>query len=534
MIRKILIAISLALLAAISVGHAESSVDGLRLKSINGETVLKIDASGPFQYSHQVEEAKDGKPYRVIVDIFPAAHKLKQKIFADLPASIIKAVRTSQYSVKPEKIVRVVLDLKTTAVYRIEKSGDFIFVYIPDSENAGFPEWSSAGQPEDYFPSPGEYDGGEPPGAISSLIPSPMAVDEPRPKTSEPAEVLSESPGEKLPEVEEETVVSDFSESNPEMSSEPQVQIPLPPSAEPENQIEEPLEIPARPARYYRAVQSSFFEQEKAQWAKLQPPLAAIPVMESETQTVVGDEPAVGNPPAESPSPIIAQDESLSSAIIATAGGPISGATAVESATAMPPRLSDEITLSDSLAPSIIAAHETQSVSPPESAAVNTEDVYFDSSVIDAYVSPDDIPAIDLPADSAQERPTSRFRREPNFPAKLKGTIVAEFPQRMVIEYAPGVFRDPFETLIDETKQSDGPREDRIPDVETSRLVGILESENGNNRALLEDLDGYGYILKSGDKVKKGYVEKIEIDKVFFQLFEYGWSRTRALYLGHN
>ena len=111
---------------------------------------------------------------------------------------------------------------------------------------------------------------------------------------------------------------------------------------------------------------------------------------------------------------------------------------------------------------------------------------------------------------------------------------MAEFPQRMVIEYAPGEFRDPFETLIDDTRQSNGPRENRIPDVETSRLVGVLESNNGDNRALLEDLDGYGYILKAGDKVKKGYVDKIDADKAFFQLFEYGWSRTIALFLGHN
>ncbi len=70
--------------------------------------------------------------------------------------------------------------------------------------------------------------------------------------------------------------------------------------------------------------------------------------------------------------------------------------------------------------------------------------------------------------------------------------------------------------------------------METARLVGILESSDGQNRALLEDIDGYGFILKSGDKVKKGYVSQIYSDKALFQIFEYGWSRSVALHLDDN
>ena len=58
--------------------------------------------------------------------------------------------------------------------------------------------------------------------------------------------------------------------------------------------------------------------------------------------------------------------------------------------------------------------------------------------------------------------------------------------------------------------------------------VGIIEA-GSSNRALFEDKDGYGYILKSGDKVKNGYVLRVESDRVYFQIFEYGWSRTVAL-----
>ncbi len=157
------------MVVAAPIAFSGTSVDGLHLKSINGETVLKIDVGGPFQFTHQIEEAKDGKPYRIIVDIFPAVHNLNQKTFANLPVSIISAVRTSQYSVKPEKIVRVVLDLKNSSIYRIEKSGNFAFIYIPDSENSNFIEWSSNGGSESFSAPQKEFAKAEAPESVTSV-----------------------------------------------------------------------------------------------------------------------------------------------------------------------------------------------------------------------------------------------------------------------------------------------------------------------------------------------------------------------------
>jgi hypothetical protein len=107
--------------------------------------------------------------------------------------------------------------------------------------------------------------------------------------------------------------------------------------------------------------------------------------------------------------------------------------------------------------------------------------------------------------------------------------MVAEFPKRLVIKYKARNHRDPFATLIDDTKTYDNPIEQRVPNVEGLRLVGIIEAQGGANQALFEDNTGYSYILKSGDKVKKGYVLRVETDRVYFQIFEYGWSRTVAL-----
>jgi hypothetical protein len=131
--------------------------------------------------------------------------------------------------------------------------------------------------------------------------------------------------------------------------------------------------------------------------------------------------------------------------------------------------------------------------------------------------------------DTDKKPSTSRFRRSPTRPTKIKGTLVAEFPKRLVIKYKARSSRDPFETLINEAKTYNSPIEKRIPNVEGLELVGVLESEVGANSALFEDKNGYGYILKEGDKVRKGYVLRVEHDRVYFQIFEYGWSRTVAL-----
>jgi len=128
---------------------------------------------------------------------------------------------------------------------------------------------------------------------------------------------------------------------------------------------------------------------------------------------------------------------------------------------------------------------------------------------------------------------TSRFRRSAA-DRKIQGTMVAEFPKRLVIKYHSRSQRDPFATLVDETKVSNSPTQRQVPNVEGLKLVGVIEADNNKNQALFEDKQGYGYILKSGDKVQKGYVLRVESNRVYFQIFEYGWSRTIALNLEDN
>jgi len=443
--------------------YADADVDAVQLNRQNGETVVKIDASSHFQFTHQIEEAKDGRPFRVIVDLFPAVHKLGQKSFYDLPSSMVKAIRTSQYAVQPNKTVRVVLDLNSESVYRIEKKGNAIYIYIPDTKAKDFPAWVStdhikpAAKPvikSEKSEKPAVQAKAEPP--VVAQAPKPVKTEKTRPETTY---FKPDNSG---------LVEKDWSQ-------------PL------------PTQIPSTPLVLANADEQPVAEKKvepKPEKAKAEPVKKSVTPKKKETKEAVKK----ANPKTEYVS--------------------------------------------------IPEPEATQKNTKPAAPVVNPNKDKTDKVQSKAAVTP--APKPENPAElvveekpepekkEAETKKTAHFRRQPAFPAKLKGTIVAEFPKRMVIKYKPGQSRDPFASLIDESKGTDSPLDKKIPDVETARLVGVLESTDGQNRALLEDLDGYGFILKPGDKVKKGYVSQIYTDKALFQIFEYGWSRSVALHLDDN
>ena len=88
-------------------------------------TYLTIFSEGKVEFTHFILPAEDDKPDRIVIDLKNAVHQLPKYNYIDLPWDMITAIRTSQYQVKPEKITRIVLDLKEPVVYRImEKKKD--------------------------------------------------------------------------------------------------------------------------------------------------------------------------------------------------------------------------------------------------------------------------------------------------------------------------------------------------------------------------------------------------------------------------
>jgi len=109
---------TLVLTASPAIGS--SRIQNISLKKEGNLTKVTVYADKPFEFSHFTEEAKEGKPYRVIIDCQDAIFDLPQNNFkTGLPAGTIKVIRTSQYQAAPERIVRVVLDLKAPVVYKV-------------------------------------------------------------------------------------------------------------------------------------------------------------------------------------------------------------------------------------------------------------------------------------------------------------------------------------------------------------------------------------------------------------------------------
>lgn len=399
------------------------SVNNVELSYKDGNTVAKINIEGTVRFTHQTEEAKDGRPYRVFVDLLKFEHNLGAQKFTELPDCPIKAIRTSQFSVEPEKVVRIVFDLDMERVYKVESDNNSVTVLFSDKDTKPYANWSTRAYIQ-------------------------ARLQKQAPKSEQPVLVKADEKGSpKKTSVElNQTIDKDrilsLSDNNSTPSQEPA-----------KTTVAKTVEKQAQKAEPKTNTQKESTE-----------PKQAI-VKKAEKKAVVAEVKKFNETKA------------------------------VESK----PKTNTVIESSDK-------AKQAENTQTTESANVAKKE-------------------------DEKKITTSRFRRSADRSEKLKGTMVAEFPKRLVIKYNATNYRDPFETLIDETKTYNKLIERKVPNVEGLKLVGIIESGGQDNRALFEDTEGYGYILKTGDKVKKGYVLRVESKRVYFQIFEYGWSRTVALNL---
>ena len=120
-----------------------AKVSNVELSWQDGFTVARVDVQGTVRFSHQSEVAKDGRPFRVIVDVLSATHNLGRKTFADLPPCPVTGIRSSQYAVQPEKVVRLVFDMSHETVYRIQSDEKSVSIFFPDKSGTAFTAWSS-------------------------------------------------------------------------------------------------------------------------------------------------------------------------------------------------------------------------------------------------------------------------------------------------------------------------------------------------------------------------------------------------------
>ena len=491
-----------------------SQVTNVELSYHDGLTVARIDIDGPVRYTHETEVPKDGRPDRVIVDVLSATHELGAKTFTELPACIITGVRTSQFAVTPEKIVRIVFDLSTASLYRVSSDDHSVTITFDRKEPKSFATWSTSRVVAAAKAAKAKK---------VELAQAPVKKAEPKEAAAPPKTAV-----EKNKVIESDRMLS-LADSKPAVTTAPAAPAPKKAAPAPAQKVDRSLSgrnfseadfAPAEPAPAKPAP-----AKVETKEAPAPPTVSANKNVTTKTTAVepksvrqktaapakpaaVKPTPAANNP---APAPVKAKEPEVKAKEAAKTNPP---------APAALPKQKVKTDLAQKPAPKKTDPAPTGQQALAKK--VTGEKADKPAPVVaksDPKPKADEVPA---------QRPTARFRRKGES-AKIRGTMVAEFPKRLVIKYQAGGRRDPFSSLLDSERTYDDPVGNRIPNIEGLRLVGIIESDGATNRALFEDKSGFSYILKTGDKVRNGYVLRVESDQVYFQIFEYGWSRTVAL-----
>lgn len=517
--RKVICLMAALVLLATSLAAATSQVNNIGLSHQKGYTQARIEVDGTVRFSHQTEVAKDGKPFRVIVDILKSTHHLGAKKFMSLPDCPVLAIRTSQYAVSPEAVVRVVFDMTQEASYRVESDQQSVTVIFADKKGDKFAAWSTSAVVAAKAKSAAKP-------ALASADPIPA-----KPKVTSTVPSKKKTPAEVNSAINRDRLASLASNDQPRAKNSKPTK--SEPKSTPPTKVSKPEKVTPLPTSTYTPGSGQFSDHDK--WADLYKiPAPSVSKTESAKTKPTKKSPSQTKPKSQT-KPVTAEapKAKVSQKVASTnKAASVTKPIASSSKTASQKQIATKTTKPPAKAATKKIAivdrprNKSEGNVKPKAPAENTMKVTKKST---GKSDTKTVAKVDKP--DKVKKSTSRFRRSPSVSKKIKGTMVAEFPKRLVVKYKTRHYRDPFATLINEAQVSTSPIEQKVPNVEGLRLVGVLESEGGKNSALLEDANGYGYILKSGDRVRKGYVLRIESDRVYFQIFEYGWSRTLALHI---
>lgn len=471
------------LCGAVTPAQASCRIQNVSLERAGKFTKITVYADGPFEFSHATEEAKDGKPYRVIIDCKDALFGLPQNNFTEgLPVGTIRGIRTSQFEVVPERIVRVVLDVEGPVVYKVldNKGKNKASIAILTAGDPDFSMWTAA-----------TVEGGGKRGT------------------------KTEDTGEKI--------------TAKQQASSPGKTGPSSGTAKAPNVISSPDKLAsgeASKAKYTTKTTTVAVKPQAGQPAAVRKKISRSPVplgpfpeevkvaqetREDKAETAKGSEDMV------STSAVPAETKKTKTPSVSSSG---SKQNLVQRAprrrriilSAAPPGpYPEESVVSEAMTQPAVA--QTENVAKEATGTI--------AEGIGKILGPESVVAKE-----------TQLLPESLMVAQESGQIELELvPQRKVVQYNPGTKRDPFVPLTDKRDMSFGAAP--LPLFESLKLVGILRDDHGN-RALLEDQMGFGYILTAGDRIKDGHVISVDDEKATFQVEEYGGYQIMVLELNQE
>ena len=588
-IKRTLAALILLVAVASLSANATVRVTNLHMVKSGQFTELTIACDGKCDFTHQIVEEAANKPYRIVVDIKDAIHGLPQHAFANLPIGMVRQIRTSQFSTDPEKVVRIVIDAVGSLTYKVKSGENGITLLINTPSDQDFPMWSAVpgsepaptmvkNEPPASMPAfPGneqnapKVDHNDPSTADlklaakpideGKLLNKPKSTDSTQPQSTVAVTTPVTPPVQaKTPPVEKQAAKEVV--QTPVLAETPKPAITIDPklltsiygddkstSTVAENSVPAaPAKLPA-PAKVEDKSQPVQNPAVKTESSKLVDS-AVIPQLQNPAST-----PA--NQPGESLKPPKAQKSGLPDVKV----NPKPKYAGEEGVSPRDPKLATALK-NNKTADVEAAGDESQTLAEDEQvpAAMSKSDAVRQKYQSSRDTGPTNASQPTDDAVLAQEEgrnvPLSKidkirlkYKRGIKFvqndadeqqlaldqagpaadeyvPAPQVGPYNEFLPEREIVLYNTGGRMDPFEPLVEDAQQSAG--YDRIPDVESLRLVGILQDKK-SSRALFEDANGYSYILQTGDRVKNGFLLSITDDRVVFQIRQYGWNRQVAL-----
>ncbi len=537
----------------LSLAWGDGSIDNISLKKDGNYTQVTIYGDRPFEFSHSIEGVKDGKPNRLIIDCQDMVFNLPQHDFkSGLPPGFVSAIRTSQYQVEPRKIVRIVLDLKSTATYKVLETGSEkkATLAILTNQEPDFPTWLAVKEnPEEKKVESAENTKmvKAETGTEKTRIPGMKAE---KPSLDASIEISTKSasaaPGTQLElplikNTSEKTITDESAKKSTHKSKTYVKTVSYADTGEAiVPQTKEPLLVSGTNTPIESKGNASTEKKEKTTATT---PTNSLPVSKTDDQPTLASNERLTFAPlpnadtknaethqakqdvlssGETVSPIPTQTRSTSnqptvfSPGSAKSASPLSlGRTINRSLVPLGPYLEDKTNTKESTENTSTTLAQTETGNKPITAPV------IESSVkkgIGAVLGTKEV--------SAQESDSlTQVLMSIQNPLQIDLGVI---PSRKIITYNPETKRDPFLPLTEKEDMQLG--EVSLPQFENLKLVGIIKDTRGNE-ALLEDEIGFGYILRSGDKIKNGYVMSVEDNKIIFHVEEYGGYKVMTLEL---
>lgn len=520
---------ALCVVAISASAFAATPVKNVTLAKSGDFTEVTIPVPSHQLCDHFTEPATADRPFRIVLNLCNAEHAMPQQNYSNLPACAVQKIRTSQFATTPEAIVRVVLDLKSSATYTVRTESDRLVVAIADACPA-FSMWEANSAPVmAKVETP----------AKPAVEKSTTAVKQEAPKSTPPMMAQNDKPVTKSekPQIAPPTAAaSEPSNANPAQSmaleptaspmtdSKPSVTVTMEDLIGPDVKAEAKSESPVLTMDTPTPVTT---EQPKENFVLPSQPLVLAP---DYLEAAEAAKAAMDRGPEKSDVPMTMPSFAGNTPQVATSGeeAPMLAANTQPTDVALPPTVSssDTLTGQDALIEKLKNKFFSGQRAPkPYLTEQGILAEQMKTGEVGAYGPPS--PGSDMDREALLERIRQAALNNENLPANMLPSVPGG-PVRAEVFYDDLGRRDPFEPLLKGLRS--GFLSDELPSVEALRMVGVLK-DTEQALALMEDTDGHSYIMRPGDPVANGRVLSVGEARTVIQVDEYGWTRTVVLQL---